>query len=81
MLLFLGKFLPSDEPRTLALPARVGCGLAKGHWPDYLAAVADVATAEGLAVVLYDNEAEGGSVSPTTGQVARTAAEHLRAQE
>lgn len=63
-----------EGPRALALPARIGCGLAAGHWPSYLEAIRDFARRRGVAVSIYDWEARLGEPSASTGQVARAPA-------
>eukprot|EP00933_Yihiella_yeosuensis_P002016 TRINITY_DN10331_c0_g1_i2.p1 TRINITY_DN10331_c0_g1~~TRINITY_DN10331_c0_g1_i2.p1 ORF type:complete len:681 (+),score=154.22 TRINITY_DN10331_c0_g1_i2:45-2045(+) len=66
----LASVLPQDLPRSVAIPARIGCGLAAGHWPEYLAVVNDFAARANVSVTIYDNEAVAGKVSPATGQLA-----------
>ncbi len=41
---------------SIAFPYEIGCGLAGGHWPDYLLALeafAEEARAKGVKVVIY----------------------------
>ena len=43
---------------SVAMPARIGCGLAGGDWFDYLQEIRIFAGRYGVDVVLYDNEAK-----------------------
>jgi len=41
---------------TVAMPYLIGCGLAGGHWPDYLSAIRTWADRNNAVVRLYDRE-------------------------
>ena len=44
------------RPASIALPLRIGCGLAGGHWPAYRAALEEFArAAPRMRIVLYDD--------------------------
>lgn len=43
---------------TVAVPWRIGCGLAGGSWPDHLAMLKEFATTRNVHVVIYKLESE-----------------------
>jgi hypothetical protein len=64
--------LPHPPTRTthVAMPYLIGCGLAGGHWPDYLAAIEQWSQRYGVAVRLYDVDGKslrGGGVGSGGG--------------
>eukprot|EP00929_Paragymnodinium_shiwhaense_P070962 TRINITY_DN36045_c0_g1_i2.p1 TRINITY_DN36045_c0_g1~~TRINITY_DN36045_c0_g1_i2.p1 ORF type:complete len:977 (-),score=131.76 TRINITY_DN36045_c0_g1_i2:137-3067(-) len=65
-------------PITLAMPARIGCGLAAGHWPTYLKAIREFSGRHGYGIAIYDIEGAPGQVCKSTGQVGLCMEERCR---
>mmetsp|Transcript_22991 Transcript_22991/g.42305 ORF Transcript_22991/g.42305 Transcript_22991/m.42305 type:complete len:999 (-) Transcript_22991:7-3003(-) len=53
----LPRSLPSDRAVSIAFPAKIGCGLAGGHWQKYLQTLRRFAATNSMwKVVIYDIE-------------------------
>lgn len=50
------SLIPGIHYKSIAMPYKIGCGLAGGDWPTYKKILEDFCINEDITIVLYNNE-------------------------